>query len=149
MSEEMSDQEVIERLADAMKDSSMSPEEKQNIFTFLTKVATTHDTTKTGYLRDDKDLNEVGIPKLPVRTFHSLALIAEEIMNNKFFSDYFKKEAEIVSKTSLARDGFLTKLAVIQKREVADVTPQRGKGENKGWFKKRQQPQGQPQGYTP
>ena len=132
--EEMSDDEAIRKLAEAMKGNVMSPEEKQNVFTFLHNVAITKDTTKTAFLRDDKDLNEVGVPKLPVRTYHSLALVAKDIMNNNYFADYFKKEAEIIASTSLSRGGFLTKLAIVQRREIADVTPKKRKT-NKGWFK--------------
>jgi len=136
--EEISDDEAIKKLAEAMKGSAMSPEEKQNVFTFLTNVAITKDTTKTAFLRDDKDLNEVGIPKLPVRTYHSLALVASDIMNNVYFEAYFKKEAEIIAKTSLSRGGFLTKLAVMQRREIADVTAPRRRKSSKSWFKSKE-----------
>ena len=132
---EMSDDEVIKKIAEAMKGNVMSPEEKQNVFTFLHNVAITKDTTKTAFLRDDKDLNEVGVPKLPVRTYHSLALVASDIMNNTYFADYFKKEAEIITSTSLSREGFLTKLAVVQRREIADVTSTKKRKSSKGWFK--------------
>ena len=128
------DDEALQRLAYAMRGNASSPDEKQSVFAFLNAVATAGDTTKTGYLRDDKDLNEVGVPKLPVRTLHSLALISSEIMNNDYFRNYFEKEAEIVTKTSLSRNAKLLSLAVLQKKEVADVTPKERKP-SKSWFK--------------
>jgi|TARA_R100000750_G_C2338747_1_gene93255 hypothetical protein len=131
---ELTDDEVIMKVAEAMRGNASSPEDKQSVFAFLNAVATAEDTAKTGYLRDDKDLNEVGIPKLPVRTFHSLAIIADQIMGNQYFKSYFEKEAEIVTKTSLSRNAKLLSLAVLQKREIADVT-KKGGGENKSWFK--------------
>jgi len=145
--DDISEDEAIMKIAEAMKGNAISPEEKQNVFTFLNNVAMARDTSKVGFLRDDADLNEVGIPKLPVRTFHSLALVSRDIMNNEYFATFFEKEAEIVSKTSLSRGGFLTKLAVVQRREIADISPSKRRKENKSWFKKKQpQEQG---GYEP
>ena len=130
---EMSDEEAMQRLTTALSGSGLSPHERDNLFTFLNKIIETPDTTKVANLRDDKDLNEVGVPKLPVRTYQSLALVASDIMNNPFFEQYFKKEAEIMTSTSLSRNGFLAKLGVIQRREISDGTPR--KKIKRGWFK--------------
>jgi hypothetical protein len=104
------------------------PEEKHTLHTFLFRVATAEDTTKTGYLKEE----ELGVPRLPVRSYKSLALLSDKIINNEFFRDYFLKEAEDTLATSLSRDGFLDKLAVTTKKELADIT--KPKSINKGWF---------------
>lgn len=129
-------EEELRRIAEATANSGLLPEEKQNVYKFLFAVATSDDTTKTGYLRDDKDLNEIGIPKHPIRTYKALALIADKIMNNRFFREYFEAESEIITSTSLSRHGKLIDLAVIQRREIADIS-RKPKGERKGWFKKK------------
>ena len=76
------------------------------------------------------------MPRLPTRSDKSLALFSGELIENKFFKSYFEKESEITTSTSLSRDGFLTKLAVLQKKEIADTT--KPKKINKGWFKKKE-----------
>ncbi len=63
-----------------------------------------------------------------------MAIIAEKIMENDYFKDYFEKEAENTLATSLSRMGFLIKHAVIQTKQVADITKR--KKTNKGWFGK-------------
>ena len=131
------DTESLQKIADAMYVNAQGHDERHNVFTFLNNVATAADTTKTGFLRDDKDLNEIGVPKLPVRSFHSLALISDKIMGNDYFKDYFLSEAEIITKTSLSRNAKLIGLAVLQKREVADVS-RRHQTQNKSWFKKKE-----------
>lgn len=132
--QDITEEDAIRKLAEAMSGNAPTQEEKQNVFTFLTNVVTSDDTTKIGYLRDDETLNELGLPKLPVRALQSMALISGTIMNNKFFQEYFMAESEIVTKTSLSRDGKLINLSVIQKREIADTTTKPRK-QNKSWFK--------------
>jgi len=112
--------------------SSSTGEEKQNVHTFLHNVATAKDTTKIGFLKEQ----EIGLPKLPLRTYKELELFCREIMNQEDFADYFKKKSEILTSTSLSKDAKLITLAILQKREVADVTSKPEK-ENKGWFKKK------------
>jgi len=134
----MTDAEA-EKILAQLASTTPSPEEKQNIHTFLNNVAVASDTTKTGYLRDDDKLNEVGMPKLPVRAYKSMALVSDEIMNNGYFKQYFEKEAEIITSTSLSRDAKLLNLAVLTKKEIEDTTKPRKK--NKGWFtSKNEQP---------
>ena len=60
--------------------------------------------------------------------------IAEE----EDWADYFKAKSEILTSTSLSKDAKLLELAVVSRREVADVTPKRQI--NTGWFKKKKQP---------
>jgi hypothetical protein len=132
--QEMSDEQALYKIAQAMKDNAPSQDEKQNVFTFLFNIATAKDTTKVGNLRDDKDLNELGIPEMNVRGAKELALISEKIMGNDFFKNYFLEEAEITLATSLSRNGFLVRSAVTQVKQVADAT--RRRKINKGGFGK-------------
>jgi len=133
--EEMSESEIAEKLSELVGSSSI-PDAKDNIHTFLRKVVESADTTKTAFLT----IEEIGTLPLTVRAYKELALISSKIMNNEFFQDYFEKEAEIVNATSLSRDAKLLGLAVISKKEIADVTSQPAK-ENRGWFKRKTAPQ--------
>ena len=108
-------------------------EGKQNVHSFFTNIIKSNDTTKTGYLNQD----ELGTPKLPVRTFKELSLFAKDIYGDEGWHDYFNKMAEIQTATSLSKDGILLKLSVTQKKELADVSPKTQK-QNKGWFKKKE-----------
>jgi len=107
-------------------------EGKQNVHSFFTNIIKSDDTTKTGYLEKE----ELGTPKLPVRTYKELALFAGDIYGDPSWKEYFKKMAEIQTATSLSKDGILVKLSVTQKKELADVSP-KTKKTNKGWFKKK------------
>lgn len=107
-------------------------EQKQTAHSFLHAIATSDDTTKTGFLTDQ----EVGLPQHSVRTYKKCALIAEKIANNQKIQEYFTARAEIMTATSLSRRGFLAQLAVVQKRQLEDVT--KPKRENKGLFKSKE-----------
>lgn len=108
-----------------------APDEKHNIHKFLSEVATSEDTTKTGYL----DKEEVGTPTHPTRTYKSLALTADKIMGNSFLKDFFNAEAEILSSTSLSKDAKLLEVAITSTRQLGDVTKKAKP--NKGWFGKK------------
>ena len=114
--------------------SSTAPtaDPKYNTHTFLNMIAQSKDTLKLGNLKDE----ELGYMTHTVRTNKVAALIADEIMGNKGLSDYYNKKAELTTASSLSRTGFLARLAVVTKKEIADVTPE--KKENKGWFKKKE-----------
>jgi len=125
--------EELDQLAGALGYGASIPDQKQNVHTFLHNVATADDTTKLGFLNED----EIGAPKNPVRTFKNMALISKSIMDNMDLQDYFIAKSEILTSTSLSREGFLTKLAVVTKREIADVTKSGKKKSNSSWFKKK------------
>jgi len=133
--QEMTDEEALLKMAQLMKDNAPTQEDRHNIHVFLNNVAVSEDTTKTGNLRDDKELNELGIPVYTVRGAKDMALISEKVMDNDYFQGYFEKEAENTLATSLSREGFLIKQATTQTKQVADVT--RRKKINKGWFGKK------------
>ena len=133
----MSDEELTpaerEELKGLLGYGSSMPETQHNTHTFLHNVATAEDTTKIGYLKEE----EIGTLENPIRSFKFLALFSDKIMNKPELRDFFLQRSEIGTATSLSRSGFLTKLAVVQRRELADVTKQ-PKKENKGWFKKKE-----------
>lgn len=112
------------------------PEEKHSVHSFLHKVATSEDTTKLGYLRDE----ELGMPKLPIRTHKELAVFSKEVCALDIFSDYFNKLSEITTSTSLSRDAKLLELAVINRRQLEDVTKK--PRTKRGFFRKRDETEG-------
>ena len=135
--EEISDEEAIMKIAAAMKDNPSLQEERQNIHTFLTNVVQTEQVdklSKVGNLRDDKELNELGVPRWHVRGGLEMARISEKIMNNDFFKKYFEAQVSETLASSLSREGFLIRQGTTQTKQVADVT--RRRKVNKGWFGK-------------
>jgi len=132
---EMTDEEALMKLASVMKDNAPTQEEKQNVHAFLNNVVVADDTTKIANLRDDPELNELGMPTYTVRGSKEMAIISDKIMGNDYFKEYFEKEAEITLATSLSRSGFLVRQATVQTKQVADITKR--KKINKGWFGKK------------
>jgi hypothetical protein len=129
---EMTDDEAIARITAAMKDSTPSSDEKTNVHTFLRDVVFAEDNTKIGNLRDDKEINELGIPNYTVRGSKDMELISRDIMNNDYFGNYFAKESQITLETSLSRNGFLIRQASVQTKQVVDATKRVKR--NKGMF---------------
>lgn len=127
----LSEQQIAERLA-SLVGTTPQQEEKQNVHTFLHNVATSDDTTKTGFL----DEAELGMPKLPERTLKELSLFCNEVANMEYYGSYFAKKAEILTSTSLSKNAKLINLAVLQKRQIEDVTKTPRKPSS-SWFKKK------------
>lgn len=130
---EMTEDEIAARLAQQLYGQNIPQNTQHSVHAFLNNVAKANDTTKTGYLNEE----ELGLPKLPERTLKELALFCEDVANMDYFAEYFRKKAEILTSTSLSKDAKLLSLAVLTKREVADVTKRRTV--KKGWFKKKEQ----------
>ncbi len=135
MAEELTQEEM-----EALKEMGYGypqEEEKANIFSFFKRIISAKDTTKTANLIND----ELGIAKVPVRTSLTLSLYAKE-MGLSGLGDYFFKEAQIITDSSLSREGFLDKLAVTQKREIDSSNRKPPKPKQKSWFgsKKQEQP---------
>jgi len=107
---------------------SQIPEGKESVFSFFKHVATADDTTKLGNLSEE----ELGIPRHPLRTFKNASLLAKNITDYPELADILSTKGEILTSTSLSKDALLVRLAVTQKRELADVTKTRKK--NKGMF---------------
>ena len=134
-SESMSDEEAIMRIAQAMKDNTPSQDEKHNIHTFLFNIVQTNainETSKIGNLRQDKELDELGIPAWNVRGSLDMATISDKLMDNDFFKEYFIENARQTVNTSLSREGFLIKQGTTSTKQVVDAT--RRRKVNKGWF---------------
>jgi len=127
---DMTDDEMAERLSQLVG-TSPQVEEKDNVHTFLRKVAEADNTTKTGNL----GIEELGVPDLNVRSYKALALISSKIMGNPYFQQFFDAESEIVTGSSLSKEGFLDKLAITSSKQIEDIT--KPKKENKSWFKKK------------
>jgi len=125
MSEELTEQQAEQMVRDLAN-------QKESIQTFFTNVIKADSTTKTGNLSQE----ELGEPNLPLRSYKELQLFSKEIWGQSEWADYFEKEGEILSSTSLSKDALLLKLAVTTKKELADVTPKERK-KNTGWFKKK------------
>lgn len=136
MEEELTSEQAEEVIKNLGLGTSPIPEEKHSVHSFLYKVATASDTTKLGNLKEE----EVGLAKLPLRTYKELALFCREIANMDYFADYFDKKAEILTSTSLSKEALLLKLAVVIRREQSNIL--KVPKENKGWFKKKQSSEG-------
>lgn len=133
--QELSDEEAIMKIAQAMKDNAPSQEDKHNVHSFLVNVVKERDvenSIKIGNLRDDRELNELGNPVWTVRGCLEMALISDKLMENDFYKEYFEAEALNTLGTSLSREGFLIKQATTQTKQVADATVRRKI--NKGMF---------------
>lgn len=129
-SEVGNNQDEIDKL-NYLAGTATTPEEKYNVHSFLAKVIETEDTTRLGNLNEE----ELGVPKLPLRTEKELELFCNEIADMPYMGEYFKKEAEILTSTSLSKNAKLLNLSVVQKREIEDST--KPKKPNKGWFRKK------------
>lgn len=130
MGEEQLTETEKEQIKEVLGFGAPIPEEKQNVHTFLNKVATADDTTKVGNLTED----ELGLPSKTLRTYQEMALIAKNIIGSPEISDYYIAKGEIITATSLSKNAKLINLAVVQKRIVEDETKPTQK-KNAGWFK--------------
>ena len=135
--EQLSDEQALLKIAQAMSANAPKQDEKQNVHTFLFNIVTAKDSTKIGNLQVDKTINELGIPINTVRGCKEMKLIAGEIMDNTFFSDYFKEEAENTLATSLSREGFLVRQGTTQTKQIADIT--RRKKVSKGFVSRKEE----------
>lgn len=132
---DLSDEEAILKIAQAMKDNAPTQEDKHNVHMFLTNVVKEEGighSSKIGNLRDDKDMNELGVPTWNVRGCLDMARISDKIIGNVFFKEFFENTAIDTLATSLSREGFLIKQATTTTKQVADAT--RRRKINKGMF---------------
>lgn len=115
--ENLTQEEQVE-LERYLTGSTPQAEEKHNVHKFLHEVSISDDTTKTGNLTAD----ELGSPEFPIRSSKHLALFCREIADMPYFADFFEKESEVVTSTSLSKDAKLLQLAVVTRRQLEDVT---------------------------
>jgi hypothetical protein len=114
--------------------SAPIPDDKQNIHTFITKVLTAKDTTKTGNLTE----MEIGMMRNPVRAYKEEEVWARHIIKCEELAQMFAAQSEITTSTSLSRGGTLLKVATTTTRNIADLsTPKQST--NSGWFKKKEE----------
>lgn len=106
-------------------------EQKQNQHSFFTNIIKTDDTTRVGNLTSE----ELGEPKIPLRSSKELELVCRDLIDNESWAEYFKKESEILTSTSLSKEGTLIQLSVTNTKQIADITKKEKKS-NRGWFKK-------------
>ncbi len=125
MTENISEQQAEQLVREMMK-------EKSNVISFFTDIIKAEETTKTGNLT----LEELGEPKIPLRSLKELQLFSEQICVDEGWKLFFKDSAEILTASSLSKDGLLVKLSVTSKKELADLSPKEIK-KNKGWFSKK------------
>jgi hypothetical protein len=130
ITDDLSEDEMKELLKN-LSYGSPQPDEKMNVHTFLSHVLKTKDTTRVGFLTEE----ELGGTKYPLRTYKVASNFAEKIMGNSELGKYFIAKGEVITATSLSKNAKLIELAVVQRRELADVTKHRKL--NKGWFKKK------------
>lgn len=133
--QEMSDDEALRKLAEAMGKNTPTEEDKQSVPAFLFKVVSNEDNTKIGNLIIEKDYDELGRPKHHVRGCLEMRRISKLIMRNDYFEEYFNQKAQETLASSLSRNGFLIRQATTQTKQVADITKRRK--QNKGWFGKK------------
>lgn len=113
-------------------------EQSSGVHSFLTSVVRTDDTTKLGNLKEE----EIGTPRISLRGLKELKLFSKEIAEENEWADYFDKLAEIQTSTSLSEKALLSRLAVTQKKELADMSPTpTTKKKNSGWFKSKKNTQ--------
>jgi len=107
-----------------------------NVHKFLDDIAKAADTTKTGNLTEE----ELGLAPFTVRILKDVQAYCR-MMGLNMYADYFGDKSEIVTASSLSKDGFLDKLAIMTRQQVEAISKK--KKENKGWFKskKSQQPE--------
>lgn len=129
LEDDMTDEELEKKLSELAGGNSHN-QEIQTVHGFLNAVATSDDTTKTGYITEE----ELGQPKLPVRTYKELALFCDNIANMSYMANYFNAKSEIITSTSLSRNAKLLNLSVLNKREVTDVT-KKEVTPKRSWFK--------------
>ena len=123
-------EELTEQKAQAMLRDLASGKETQ--FSFFTDVIQTEDTTRVGNL----SLEELGNNQFDLRGVKELETFSRNVYQDDEWAEFFNELGQINTSTSLSKEGFLLRLAVTAKREMADTTVQERK-RNKGWFKKK------------
>jgi len=132
----MESEELTEEELEALEELGYGypkQEDKPSMFGFFKRVITMPDTTRTSNLNED----ELGLVKIPVRTLLNLSLYSKQ-MGLIGLGQHFFKESQIISNSSLSKEGFLDKLAVTQKREMEAKTKKAMTPKQKRWFSKGQ-----------
>lgn len=117
---------------------SPTQEEKHNVHTFLTAIARSKDTIKTGNLIKD----ELGFAQLPIRSLKEFEIYSKELCEDEIMANIFRAEAEVLTSTSLSKEGFLINRSVLSRKEITDPFHKPERKPNRSWFKKKEEPVG-------
>jgi len=116
------------------KDSDFSypkGKEKDNQFKFFRDIIKQDDTTRIGNIKRE----EMGEAELGVRHYQEIADYAE-VEGLKTVANYLRSRSNIITATSMSRNGFWSELFMTQiKREKKDQKD----GVKKSWFGKKEQ----------
>lgn len=106
-----------------------TPEEKINQFTITDKAIKRKDSLKTTYLTK----GELGLPLFSVRFYLDCASIAD-VYNSQLIKEYFLNKIQNTAASGMSNEGFIMKLNVTNRREVARrhtrTLPTKEEGEN-------------------
>ncbi len=108
-------------------------DEGRGIDNFFLEIIRTDNSKKVGNLTED----ELGLPKLPIRTLSELENDCNLIPSMSSFAKHFKKHSEDILATSLSKDGFLIKARITQKKELLGNDKQKQK--RRGLFGKKEE----------
>lgn len=104
--------------ADELRDFIRKAGEEKGIDNFFLEIIRASDNLKIGNLTKD----EIGLPRLPVRTLLELSDDCHIILSMSSFETDFKKQAQDMVNTSLSKEGFLVRARITQKKELLDST---------------------------
>lgn len=93
-----------------------SPPSKDSIFKFFREILKLDDSRKVANLKE----REIGTLRLPSRSYLDIASYADTEGLEKV-SEYLVRKSEIISATSMGREGFLSKLFVTQIKKEQKV----------------------------
>jgi hypothetical protein len=89
-----------------------SPKPRDSIFTFFKQLLHISDTTRVANINPK---NELGMLQFSVRTNQYLALVGD-IFGDRDFSDYWMAQSQIMTSSSMSKQGWLPELVVSQKK---------------------------------
>jgi len=139
MTEEISDEELIELMQNQDEAGVVAPDTKikDSVFRFFRQILTLPESTKVANFREE----EIGKSRLPIRAYIDMANFANSMGYNRV-AGYLMSKAEIISKTSMGRKGFLAQLFVTQIKKEQKITPTQQKH---SWFGGNKEVQGEQQ----
>lgn len=119
---------TTEAEVDDLRDFIRKTGEEKGIDNFFLEIIRNDDNLKIGNL----EKNEIGLPKLPVRTQLELADDCSLIPSMSSFEKDLRTQAQNTINTSLSKEGFLIRARITQKKELLDSTKK--KERRKGLF---------------
>lgn len=124
-------EEELKNLEDKSDYESPPSQDKDTLYKFFREILNLQKTTRVGKL----DKNELGGTKLGVRHYMDIAAYARAEGLN-IVSDYLVNKSQILTETSMSKDGFWAQLFVTQiKKEQKLKEPSK---ESKKWWERKQ-----------